>query len=85
LADLVISLVVSKQLDLAGNNAAPTILGLASKAILEQRGWAISVSSGRSIPMFQRKPIELWAASSGVITPSSNIIYDYSVAIGGSA
>ena len=85
LADLVTCLATNNQLDLAGDNAAPTIHGLASKAILEQRGWTINIRAGRSIPMFQREPIELWtAAMSGGPAPS-NIIYDYSVAIGGAA
>ena len=85
LADLVTCLATDNQLDLAGDNAAPTIYGLASKTILEQRGWTITVKAGRSIPMFQREPIGLWTAAMGGVPAPSNIIYDYSVAIGGAA
>jgi len=35
--------------------------------------------------MFERESIELWTAAIGGVPAPSNIIYDYSVAIGGSA
>ena len=35
--------------------------------------------------MFGQEPIELWSAAMGGVPAPSNIIYDYSVAIGGSA
>ena len=67
LADLVASGSISNQLDLAGTNKPPTIEGLKNKIILDNRGWTVVITAGRSVyasrPMFSRKRPELWTAA----------------------